>query len=234
MELNQSSKYKALVVVAHPHDETTFFGGTILSKPEWDWTVVCVTDGKADDQGQVKSLEFQKACESLGVSNIKMIGLPDEPDSRLNIETIAEYLKEVDIQFETIFTHSPHGEYGHPHHQDVSYAVHQAFKTNEKIWSVAYNLIPEWIVPLTEQKYLRKASILWNIYQPEAKMFLNNLPVSGIESFLKVSIVESEMIYSYLTEGVLPDSDFLDKYKWLFRYLYTMEVPGLERQLLAL
>jgi len=43
-----------LLVVAHPDDETIFFGGTMYSLKKRGWKVIVVTDGNADGMGSTR------------------------------------------------------------------------------------------------------------------------------------------------------------------------------------
>lgn len=95
------------LVVAHPDDESLWFGGLLASEPG-DWTVICCSIPRADP---IRAWKFFDACEVLGA---KARLLPF-------VETDAkEPLLHVDIidlsGFDQIVTHNSVGEYGHGHH----------------------------------------------------------------------------------------------------------------------
>ena len=50
------SDTSALLLVAHPDDETIFCGGTMLYYPKCKWQVVCMTEG----EGNAAYEEFEK------------------------------------------------------------------------------------------------------------------------------------------------------------------------------
>lgn len=112
----------ALVVVAHPDDETLWSGGTILSHPQINWTILTLCR-KSDPDRAPKFFEVSK----LFGAKAFMADLDDGPDQKP--------LKESDIQrtildtlpektFDVIFTHNPKGEYTrHLRHEETSAAV---------------------------------------------------------------------------------------------------------------
>lgn len=220
---NQMGAYN-LVCVAHPDDESIFFAGLLLSRrpPPLPWIVVCVTsDGNADRQRQ-----FNEACRVLGVSENQWWGYPDRYEKRLPIDEITERLKTLATPNE-IYTHGILGEYGHPHHQDVSYAVHAAFRGHPSLYSVAYNTFPEVEVRLTPEDFAAKTRILTEIYGSETSRFLNVLPSTFVEGFMRMEPTEVEAIYDYLARGKPLKTDALKASLWLKDYLPRLK--GLPR-----
>jgi LmbE family N-acetylglucosaminyl deacetylase len=212
------SKAKAnLLVVAHPDDETLFFAGLLLREKKKRWHVVCVTDGNADGQGAERHRQFAKACKTLGVASYDFFNLPDLYQKRLDLKTLKEKLFALP-EFEAIYTHGPTGEYGHPHHQDVSFAVHECFAKNKPVWSVAHNCEPDRSIHLNSHEYKIKSGILSKIYLSETERFIGFVPSTSSENFCRISFTEVREIYNYLISDrtALPRS--LKKYKWFKPY----------------
>jgi LmbE family N-acetylglucosaminyl deacetylase len=213
-----------LVCVAHPDDETIFFGGTILqgakAKGAAPWRVVCFTDGNADNDGARRKKQFEAACKMLGVKHLDWAGLPDRYEQRLDTNSMEAYLRRLPPP-SAIYTHGVLGEYGHPHHQDVSVAVHRAFAGHKNIFSVAYNSFPEKVITLKESDFKKKAKILTDVYGSETSRFLNLLPVTFTEGYQRLSLSEVELLYDYFTGNSVLTPKALKRYPWLKEFLET-------------
>ncbi len=207
-----SKKKYNLLVVAHPDDESIFFAGLLMQKRNLPWRILCVTDGNADGNGSHRAKDFAQACKLLKVKDFEILKFKDKFEQRIAInELIAVLQKETPNE---IYTHGPVGEYGHPHHQDVCVAVHRAFK-NKKVYGLAYNCNPDFVISLNKKSYIQKCKILGTVYQSETQRFMNLVPATFAEGFCRFSLSEIEEIYKYYTEKKLPDSRLLKKYSWL-------------------
>ena len=131
----------AVVVVAHPDDETLWAGGTILMHPDWQWTVVSLCR-RSDPERRPR---FQCATQELGAVGV-MGDLNDGPEQLPLSETQVQQtlLSLLSPQsFNLILTHSPDGEYTrHRRHEETSQAVIALWekgliRTNE-VWLFAY------------------------------------------------------------------------------------------------
>jgi LmbE family N-acetylglucosaminyl deacetylase len=213
-----------LLCVAHPDDETIFFSGLLQRRRSRPWKIICVTDGNADGDGAKRFRQFKKACSHYG-AQFEWWGYPDIFERRLPIEDLKKKLIELPKPHE-IFTHGPLGEYEHPHHQDVSFAVHSAFHEHPRLYSVAHNAFPELRIDLTAREFEVKQEILTHIYGSETTRFLNLLPATSSEGFLRVSFGEADAIYEYFTQGSTGSrprlrTRSLRAYAWLSSYLKT-------------
>jgi hypothetical protein len=97
------------MIVAHPDDETLWGGGYILRHPG-DWLVQCCSVPVADP---VRAERFHTACARLGARGRVL-------QNRDQYEVQLADLTALDLDFDLIVTHGPAGEYGHPHHVQVS------------------------------------------------------------------------------------------------------------------
>ena len=181
-----------LVVVAHPDDETLFFS-SVLDK---DTKVICVTDANADGRGAERKKEFANACTSFGVQDFEMWDFKDIYEKRLPIKELVFRLEK--SSFDQIYTHAPIGEYGHPHHQDVSRAVFEVYE-DKKIWVPAYNAYPKRNEGLSEEQFKTKLKVLTEIYGKETSRFINLISATTTESFIQMDQSEVVNVYNYLT-----------------------------------
>lgn len=212
------SKQKyALLVVAHPDDESIFFAGLLMNERSRPWKVICVTDGNADQMGNTRANQFKEACRLLKVK-CEHWDFEDKFEKRLNIKDLVERLRSLEKP-EVVYTHGILGEYGHPHHQDVSYAVHEAFNKKVTVWSPAYNRFPQKKFVLSKKQYNIKTKIITKIYHSETLRFLNFLPLTFSEGYVQTPFNEIKHIYSYFTGGRVPPKSKLKTYAHLYEYL---------------
>ena len=104
---------RALVIVAHPDDETIWCGGQILENPGWEWAVLSLCRG--DDRDRAP--KFRRACKRLHVKDA-ISDLEDEnverplPSLAPVKSRIRKMLKKLRLGtgFDVLFTHGRNGE----------------------------------------------------------------------------------------------------------------------------
>jgi LmbE family N-acetylglucosaminyl deacetylase len=205
------------MVVAHPDDETIFYGGLLQAHRRYPWHVICVTDGNADGGGAQRKQDFLAACKLLKVAKAEMWDFQDIFAVRLDLERLQKKLGELPGPH-SVYTHSTLGEYGHPHHQDVAMAVHQHFKHPVQVWSVAYNSFPQKMFRLNKKAYQLKQKILSQTYLSQTVNFSRFLPCSAVEGIHQLERKEVQAIYDFMLGQPLRTAD-LKVYKAYTPYL---------------
>ncbi len=131
----------ALVVVAHPDDETLWVGGTILMHPTVDWTILALCR-KTDPDRNPKFFRVVRDLKAQGV----MGDMDDGPEQRAlqqqEVEKTIRFLVPRK-RFDLVVSHGPHGEYTrHRRHEETSRAVQNLWLAGgfgkPALWLFAY------------------------------------------------------------------------------------------------
>lgn len=195
MSTSSSDRIRALVVAAHPDDETLWFSAVLARYPT---DVVCVTCGWDEDTRRRRRTEIERAAAVHGVTNLYILDYPDDPrrrdGERLDVDRlIADLRGHVETGYGAVFTHSPYGEVNqHPHHQDVSFAVHQVFPG---AYSVAWNQYPDLTLELTPQEYQLKQWVMGTIYWREYRSLATTYEIGSHERFSRLSREAVDIFY---------------------------------------
>jgi len=116
---------KSALVVAHPDDETLFFGGLVLAQPG-EWDIICCSVPVADP---VRAWKFFDAVKVLG-GFPRLVFLPEAPGAPLG-----RNLDFLDLErYDRIVTHGVEGGYGHAAHIDLHHHIHKRWP-HKQIWS---------------------------------------------------------------------------------------------------
>lgn len=132
---------KAVVIVAHPDDETLWCGGTILSNPLVNWFIISLCRGDDMDRAP-KFFQCLKILKSSGA----MGELDDGPDQTpIDNEKVKAAVLSLlpNRSFDLIITHNPSGEYTrHLRHEEIGKAVIELWYQNKissnELWTFAY------------------------------------------------------------------------------------------------
>jgi LmbE family N-acetylglucosaminyl deacetylase len=168
----------AVVIVAHPDDETLWSGGLMLARPNWDWFVLSLCRGSDADRAP----RFRRALDRLGARGT-IADLDDGPDqtplaAEVVQSTIRRHLPRRTADL--LFTHGPRGEYTrHRRHEETCRAVVQLWVEGaidaKSLWMFAFEdggrahlprAVPEadWVEQLPEQLWQAKYELVTGVY----------------------------------------------------------------------
>ena len=177
-----------ILFVAHPDDEVLFFSGPLNRYGE-DFHVVLVTDGNADGKGNIRLKEFEKSLKQFNVHSFETYLFEDiyekEIDSMELERRIKETLEKYSKENSRVYTHGPFGEYGHPHHIQVSKAVHTVAQAKYSIRHPNVLDLPGSAEIYDDSDlYQKKLNILTSIYRNEFSRFVTLLAPKMSEKHL--------------------------------------------------
>jgi len=174
---------EALIIVAHPDDETIWMGGFILKNSQWNWTIISLC--KKNDRDRMP--KFLDVCKFYKANAI-ISDLDDEELKPLPIQEVIEKIKQLipKEKYDYIFTHGENGEYGHLRHKEVHRAVKKMIENKdlgcEKTYYFSYKKgekstpnIPELKIPepdensdlvisLDKHQYINKLKLIKDFY----------------------------------------------------------------------
>lgn len=130
-----------MLVVAHPDDETMFFGPTLLNLVHDNKfiLILCLSHGNANKLAEQRQRELESVVKALGPNvMLKLINdtnLPDSMSTSWNVNRvnryIEQYINEHESPIQTIVTFDSYGVSGHINHRSLYRAVRK-FKNNSK------------------------------------------------------------------------------------------------------
>ncbi|KAI1711093.1 glcNAc-PI de-N-acetylase domain-containing protein [Ditylenchus destructor] len=124
----EPSPCRYLLLIAHPDDESMFFGPTIqclTSSKRAELFVLCITSGNSAGLGQIRKKELEKAIASFGISSshLDFLGLDDDEfadgfHEKWDIERlsllVSSHVRQLKCHY--IVTFDGRGVSGHPNH----------------------------------------------------------------------------------------------------------------------
>ena len=161
-----------LAVFAHPDDEVGI-GGFLARAKATDMNIhlICATRGEAsrirhpefvtaENQADIRSRELEKSCETLGISSLNFLDLPDGGAENWYCKNLEEKLLQlfIEIKPDIVITFDTNGSNGHKDHKEISRlttVVFNCYKSSNSEKLYYTTLFPEtfikrrlWLLPI--------------------------------------------------------------------------------------
>ncbi|XP_028400346.1 N-acetylglucosaminyl-phosphatidylinositol de-N-acetylase-like [Dendronephthya gigantea] len=117
---------RVLLITAHPDDECMFFGPVIYhaSKEAASFSLLCMTKGDFNNEGEQRKQELLKSCKILGIKNVTTLDnkmIVDDPNQMWNDGLVSDVLLQ---HFRThkinaVITFDDYGVSGHNNHISI-------------------------------------------------------------------------------------------------------------------
>uniref|UniRef100_A0AC34RTF9 N-acetylglucosaminylphosphatidylinositol deacetylase n=1 Tax=Panagrolaimus sp. JU765 TaxID=591449 RepID=A0AC34RTF9_9BILA len=196
---------RCLLIIAHPDDETMFFGPTLLKLIESNVKVfvLSITTGNFDGIGNVRKKELSNAIQMLGLSsdNLTILDMKEYSDgpNKWEIEKLSkiilQYMETLDC--DAAITFDSGGISGHPNHISCFLAL-QFLYTNG-------------LLPINLQVFILETVKIWRKYSS----IFDLIPSFFLSTFFIVSSPKSILtIYSAMKQHY-------SQLVW-FRFLYLI------------
>ena len=171
----KKKRFKKLVIVSHPDDESLFFSQELLCK-EKVTAVFCLTNG----YNWVRRREFYRALHYYHLNGYIM-KLPDQTMfsflfNQKNVYRRIHRLWELYSGCESVYTHNPEGEYGHFHHQMIHSIVTETFGKSKVKIPVSRKMIQDKKYLLNQRKLAEKKYIFDQFYTSQADIVQKYIP----------------------------------------------------------
>ncbi len=221
------SEPRALVVVAHPDDETLWVGGTMLMHPDWRWKVVSLCRGNDPDRRP----RFFSAVTRLGGKG--SIGNVDDGPDQCTLPGFdlqnAIKLELDNTDFEVIITHSLFGEYTrHLRHEEVGKAVLDLWHTGEltarELWMFAYTDDAKAHYPKAIENAHLDVSLPENVWREKRALILDVYGFSH-DSWEAMTTPKKEAFWRFS----MPDEAFDWQRRYASRTLHGAAGMGVEK-----
>lgn len=172
MGWNISTKHKinALLVVAHPDDETIFCGGTLLKNKHFQWTIITATYQSSDPRYK----GFEKAMSrysdyGVNIKSFRTLGLKDGKQKKLSPidwRLWRHAFTTIKLSPDLVITHNTIGEYGHPDHQAANRISHELFL---RVWEIICPGAKNYPQPMRSE--MKKTNLSRDVLKKKKKIF---------------------------------------------------------------